>query len=77
MNDCTSMLQQYSGMRFSDMPGARIFMMVAIISVATHSAEISVKVIICAQKSTRFAGRILRTGKRRIGEPADVRRRCS
>src|SRR3954468_13196048 len=43
-------------MRFSDIPGARIFKIVAIISVATQSAEISVNVIICAQKSTRFPG---------------------
>ena len=43
-------------MRFSDIPGARILRIVAISSVATHIAEISVKVIICAQTSTRLPG---------------------
>ena len=56
MKDWTSMLQQNSGMRFSDMPGARIFRIVAVSSVATHMAEISVNVIICAQTSTRLPG---------------------
>src|SRR4051794_31276618 len=56
INDWSNMLQQYTGIRFNDMPGARILMMVAMISVATHSAEISVNVIICAQKSTRLPG---------------------
>ena len=76
MNDCTSIDQQNSGMRFSDIPGARILKIVAISSTATHSAEISVKVIICAQTSTRFARRELRAGKRRIRKPAGVRDRC-
>src|SRR5437588_5633411 len=52
MKDCTSMLQQNIGMRLSDIPGARSLNMVAINSAATHIAEISVYVIICAQKST-------------------------
>src|SRR5438105_3552306 len=54
--DCTSMAQQYIGIRFRDMPGARILRMVAANSAATHIAEISVNVIICAQTSTRFPG---------------------
>ena len=49
MNDWISMLQQNIGMRLSDIPGARIFRMVAINSAATAMAEISVNVIICAQ----------------------------
>src|ERR1700761_4658482 len=56
MNDCTSIDQQKSGMQFSVMPGARILKMVAISSAATHNAETSVNVIICAQKSTRLPG---------------------
>ncbi len=38
------------------MPGARIAMIVATSSTATHSAATSVKVIICAQKSVRLPG---------------------
>ncbi len=38
------------------MCGARILKIVAISSAATHIADTSVKVIICAQKSTRFPG---------------------
>src|SRR5579875_2989095 len=56
MKDWTSIDQQKSGMRLSVMPGARILKMVAISSAATHMAETSVKVIIWAQKSTRFPG---------------------
>src|SRR5438067_2019722 len=56
MNDCTSIDQQYKGIRFNDMPGARNLRMVTINSTATHSAEISVKVIICAQISTPLPG---------------------
>ena len=45
------------GMRFSDMPGARSLKTVVISdSTATASAEISVKVIICAQTSARLPG---------------------
>ena len=37
-------------------PGARCLKMVTTISTATASAEISVKVIICAQMSARLPG---------------------
>src|ERR1700685_3706716 len=56
IKDCTSIDQQNSGMRFNVIPGARILKMVAISSAATHIAETSVNVIICAQKSTRLPG---------------------
>jgi hypothetical protein len=52
------------------MPGARIFRMVTISSTATTRAEISVKVIICAQTSHALAGRELGPGERHVGEPA-------
>src|SRR5690348_12634664 len=52
MKDWTSIDQQNIGMRLSDMPGARILRIVTMSSTDTHSAEISVKVIICAQTST-------------------------
>ena len=53
-NEVTSMLQTNSGMRSSDMPGARCLKIVTAISTATASAETSVKVIICAQMSARL-----------------------
>src|SRR5690348_13488690 len=56
MNDNTSFSQRIIGMRLSDMPGARCFRIVAARHTAVASAEVSVKVIICAQKSTRFPG---------------------
>ena len=43
-------------MRFSDMPGARCLKIVVISCTATASDDISVKVIICAQKSVRLPG---------------------
>ena len=60
MNDVTSIAQTKSGIRLSVMPGARILKMVTISSTAPTSAAISVKVIICAQTSTRLPGRELR-----------------
>ena len=56
MKDWTSIDQQNIGMRFSDIPGARILRIVTMSSTATHRAETSVKVIICAQTSTPFPG---------------------
>ena len=56
MNAATNWAHTNSGMRFSDIPGARILSVVAMITIAPMSAEISVNVIICAQTSTRFAG---------------------
>src|SRR5579884_3297167 len=50
MKDCTNIDHTNIGIRFSDIPGARIFMMVTISSTATTSADSSVNVIICAQK---------------------------
>src|SRR3954452_12396094 len=44
------------GMRFSDMPGARRRNTVTTVSTATASADTSVNVISCAQKSGRFPG---------------------
>ncbi len=52
--EVTSIDQTKSGMRSSDMPGARCFSTVTTISTATARAETSVKVIICAQISARF-----------------------
>ncbi len=52
----TSIDHRNSGMRASVMPGARVFRMVVISSIATASAATSVKVIICAQKSVRLPG---------------------
>ncbi len=43
-------------MRLSDIPGARCLKMVVMRLTATASDEISVKVIICAQTSTRLPG---------------------
>ena len=53
-NEVTSIAQTNSGMRSSDMPGARCLNTVTTISTATASAETSVKVIICAQMSERL-----------------------
>ena len=56
MNAVTSIAQTNSGMRLSDMPGARSLKIVVMMLTAAASAEISVKVIICAQMSTRLPG---------------------
>jgi hypothetical protein len=56
MKDWTSIDQQNIGIRLSDMPGARILRIVTMSSTATHKAEISVKVTICAQTSTPLPG---------------------
>ena len=48
--------QTKRGMRFSDIPGARILKAQTVISTATMSAENSVKVIICAHVSARLPG---------------------
>src|SRR5439155_9468262 len=53
-NEVTSIDQTNSGMRSSDIPGARCFNTVTTISTATASADSSVKVIICAQISARL-----------------------
>src|SRR5881392_2958334 len=53
-NDVTSIDQTNSGIRSSDMPGARDLKTVTTIVTATASAETSVKVIICAQMSARL-----------------------
>jgi hypothetical protein len=44
------------GMRARVMPGARVLRIVATRTTAAASAETSVKVIICAQKSARLLG---------------------
>ena len=56
MNATTSEPQTNSGIRFSDMPGARNLKIVTISCTATASADTSVKVIIWAQMSARFEG---------------------
>ena len=58
-----------SGMRLSDMPGARCFRIVTISWTMIPSAS-SVKVTICAQKSERTA--IFRSRQRDVDEPAGV-----
>ncbi len=77
MNAVTTCAQTKIGTRLSDIPGARILRAVTMISTDTASAATSVKVISCAHTSARLPGVILRTGERHIGEPADVRARCS
>ena len=52
----TSIDQTNSGIRLSDMPGARALKMVATSSTDTASAATSVKVMSCAQKSARLPG---------------------
>jgi hypothetical protein len=56
MNEATRIAQINSGMRLSDMPGARCLKIVTISCTATPSAESSVKVTICAQKSAHLPG---------------------
>ena len=56
MNDCTSIAHTNTGIRSSDMPGARNLSAVTRISTAAKSAASSVNVIICAQMSTRLPG---------------------
>ena len=72
-NEVTSIDQTNSGMRSSDMPGARCLNTVTTISTATASAETSVKVIICAQMSARLPAPYCGPDKRHVGEPADIR----
>ena len=73
MNDVTSIAHTKSGMRLSDIPGARCLKIVTISSTAPTSATISVKVIVCAQMSARLPGSELRPGERHVRKPADVR----
>src|SRR5437868_14378471 len=81
--------QQNIGMRFSDIPGARSLKTVVMIETETVNADISVKVIICAQISARFPGEKLgpargtRSEERRVGKECrsrwtayDDRRSC-
>ena len=56
MNEVTRIAQTSSGMRLSDMPGARCLKIVTISWTAIPSAESSVKVTIWAQKSERLPG---------------------
>ena len=56
--EVTSIAHTNTGMRCSDMPGALNLNTVTMISTDTASAEISVKVISCAQKSERCQRRI-------------------
>ena len=54
MNDVTTCAHTKIGMRFSDIPGARILNAVVTIDTATASDATSVNVIICAHTSGRF-----------------------
>ena len=56
INDITSIDHTYSGMRLSDMPGARSLKIVTINSTEAASAESSVKLMSCCQMSMRFPG---------------------
>ncbi len=56
MNWVTRIAQTKRGMRFSDMPGARILKMVVISATATSIAESSLKVTSCAQMSAPLPG---------------------
>src|SRR5215210_2374010 len=56
MKEVTSMAQANSGTRLSVMPGARNLNIVVMMTIASTSADSSVKVIICAQISTRLPG---------------------
>ena len=56
MNALTSIAQARSGSRASVIPGARILNTVPITAMAASNPESSLKVIICAQTSARFAG---------------------
>ena len=77
MNDWTSMLQQYIGMRFSDMPGARILRMVDD-EFGGHAQRGDLRERDHLRPDIdALAGRELRTGKRRIRKPAGVRDRVA
>ena len=56
ISETTSIAQTNSGTRARLIPGARCLRIVAVISTATASAAISVKVTICAQMSIRLPG---------------------
>jgi hypothetical protein len=56
MKAITSIAHTKSGIRLSDMPGARCLKIVTMICVAPMSPDISVNVTVCAQMSTRFPG---------------------
>src|SRR5947199_7958930 len=56
MNATTSCAHTKIGMRFNDIPGARILNVVTMMFTAATSAEISVNVTTCAQTSTRCPG---------------------
>ena len=56
MNDVTTCAHTKIGIRFNVMPGARSFSVVVISETATASEATSVKVISCAQTSTRLLG---------------------
>src|SRR3569833_1389466 len=56
MNATTSCAHTNTGIRLSDMPGARSLNVVTMMFTATHSAEISVNVTTCAHTSTRCPG---------------------
>jgi hypothetical protein len=56
MNDTTSCAHTKSGMRFNDIPGARILNTVTMMFTAATSAAISVNVTTWAHTSTRWPG---------------------
>ena len=69
----TSIAQTNSGILLSDMPGARCLKIVLMVLTAIASEDSSVKVIICAQKSTRLPDEYCGSGQRHVAEPAGVR----
>src|SRR5512133_1107604 len=56
MNATTSCDHTKMGIRFKDIPGARILNVVTMMFTAATSAEISVNVTTCAHTSTRWPG---------------------
>jgi hypothetical protein len=56
ISEAISIAHRKTGMRASVMPGGRILRIVAMTLTEAASAATSVKVIICAQMSTRWPG---------------------
>ena len=77
MKATTTCPQTKMGMRFSDMPGARSLKTVTMISTATASAETSVNVISCAQKSGAYRGRSRALPAERKRTSRGLRRYCT
>ena len=72
ITDVTSDAQTNSGMRRSDMPGARILRMVVVMSTATISPIASVRLTSMFQTSARLPMPYCGPGERHVREPAGV-----